>query len=48
MTGLLRHEETLTCPCPYNASHQILPTKITVHLVRYRRSHPDADKKVEI
>ena len=44
MTGLLKHEETLTCP--YNPSHQILKSKMTVHLVRCRRSN--LDKKVEI
>ena len=40
MTGLLRHEETLTCP--YNRSHQILKSKMTVHLVRCRRSNLNA------
>ena len=42
--GLLKHEETLTCP--YNPSHQILKSKMTVHLVRCRRSN--LDKKVDI
>ncbi|XP_044739859.1 gametocyte-specific factor 1 homolog isoform X1 [Chrysoperla carnea] len=30
--------------CPYNKSHQILPDRMQVHLVRCRRSHPDEMK----
>ena len=44
MTGLLWHEVTLTCP--YNPSHQILESRMTVHLIKCRRSN--LDKKVEI
>ena len=44
MTGLLKHEETLTCP--YNPSHQISKSRMTVQLVRCRRSN--LDKKVDI
>lgn len=37
-------EDILTCP--YNSSHQILRCRFQVHLVRCRKSHPDAKKVV--
>ncbi|XP_069979151.1 uncharacterized protein [Penaeus vannamei] len=37
-------EKLLTCP--YNPSHQILPHRMAQHLVKCKKSHPEADMKV--
>ncbi|XP_011198861.1 gametocyte-specific factor 1 homolog [Bactrocera dorsalis] len=39
-------EEGDILTCPYNLSHQILRCRFQVHLVRCRKSHPDAKKVV--
>ncbi|XP_039959018.1 gametocyte-specific factor 1 homolog [Bactrocera tryoni] len=39
-------EEVDILTCPYNLSHQILRCRFQVHLVRCRKSHPDAKKVV--
>lgn len=41
---ILPWETTVTCP--YNPSHQITKDKLIKHLVKCKRSYPDADVKV--
>jgi len=41
---ILDSEETITCP--YNPSHQILPKRIQIHLVKCRKNHPNSDVEI--